>query len=165
MIGAEGSPPVAILSVYLGGEVRTREGNWQLGIEHSKGSWAVVARTTAERREVGRASQSWLPWSYRIRLGAHTTYRLTENPVNGRLTLAVGRQSVARLALKLSTAVSRRSKSPTRLPQAMSLLEVGKIEIFTTRHSAARLALPIVLAFEMVKAERAIPTLDGQAPY
>jgi hypothetical protein len=147
---------VAVLPPGLGGAVRTRTDRWIVGTERRRIGWAVVARTLPERTEAGRARESLLPYTWKVRVSPGFDFRVTENPVRCDWTLSEGGCRLVRISDS-----SRFATGGDRL--AFQRGPAGHIRTLEAPPRLLPLPLAILLTLEMIRAEATIPNVGGGA--
>jgi hypothetical protein len=149
---------VALLPRWLGGEVRTRTERWDVQTERARHSWAIIARSVADGAEVGGVAQRLLPNIYRLWIVPGTTYHLIQNPLSDSWAVRDRHLRLARLS-GLGTFAT--GGFDPRDPRAL----VGSIKTFDGPINPAPIALTILLALEMVKAQALIPRSSAPGTY
>lgn len=150
VVADETDRAVAFLPSGIGGEVRTRTASWKIAVERRKLSWALVAYAV-DGAEVGGAAQRLVPNMYKLWLGPDELLHLTKNPVSRRWKLSAGhRGRLARFDIQ-----EVYGPSPS-ISSILPWVNVGWLETADYTLDATNLALPIVLALQMIKAEMSI---------
>ena len=117
--------------------------------------WAVIARAIPDGSEAGGVAERLLPDIFKIWVTPDVSYSLTEHPLSEDWTLAHEHRLIARLT-KLDWFTSGLVDTRGRR------FDAGAIEISDGTITTAPLALPIMLALAMVKAQATIPGTSGQ---
>jgi hypothetical protein len=149
---------VAFLPRWLGGEVRTRTERWNVQSERRGLSWAVVARTIPDGAEAGGVAQRLVPNSYKLWIAPDTSYHLTQNPLNDNWAIRDGHRRVVGLTDLGTFATGGFNSRDLRAP-------LGTITTFDGPITPAPLALMILLALEMAKAQASIPRSSAPTGY
>ena len=147
--------PVATIPALLGGEARTRTDCWQLAFERRRRRQVLVAKTL-DGTEAGTATLGWIPGSFRLTLARGERYRLASHALTAEFVITLERNRVGRLSNLDIRVGGELGRSNVRRS-----VPAGVIEISTDSFELHDLALPIVLALEMLKAEALTPSNAG----
>jgi hypothetical protein len=123
----------------------------------SEANKRMVVASTLDGVDAATATVGWIPTRWTITLASGQRYRLTANPLTGTLRLSAERARVARLRdLRIRSGGLWTGGSHSRPGPPL-----GTIETFADVVQGHSLALPIVVAIEMMKAESLIPHVSG----
>jgi hypothetical protein len=144
VISDERSRPVARLPPAVGGEVDSHFGRWRIAAERRGKGWVVIARDVAAAEPAASARTRWWPSRYSIEVRQDGEYRLGQHPLSGAWALRKGPQQVARFSAGV----------PDRIETAEALVP------------SAEFTLAVLLSYETIRYERAIPfaALGGGGP-